>query len=209
MHERYLKNKQYRMDGKEYINSGNLEEHFFDLFNVERQQEIADLASRYPEIKQELNGIETAMEKLAQAHAVTPKPFLKNKIFSALGFRANEVIDIDNLPPTHKYADHNSWLKAVEHLIPAEPFEDFFMQVLKQDEHIAQMLVVTKMDVPEETHGDIAESFFILKGQCACTVGDEVFTLNAGDYLDIPLHIEHYIKILSPYVIAILQHQFA
>jgi mannose-6-phosphate isomerase-like protein (cupin superfamily) len=196
------------MQAAEYISGGNLEEYCFDMFNQERRLELAALTLVHPEIKQELNDIEMALERFAKSQAIAPKGDLKNKIMSALGFLTDELLDINNLPATDRYADYNQWLKAVEHLIPAEPFEDFFMQVLRHDEQIAQMLVVTKLDVPEETHAEVAESFFILKGQCACTVGDKVFTLNAGDYLDIPLHTDHDIKILSPYVIAILQHQF-
>lgn len=193
----------------EYINSGNLEQHCFDLFNAERGQEIAELISSHPEIKQELNEIELALERVAQHQAVTPDAKLKNQVLGAVGFFSDEKIDLANLPPTGKYSNYSNWFTAVEHLLPAQPFEDFFMHTLRQDEHIAQMLVVTKLDVPEETHEDVGESFFILKGQCACTVGNEVFTLNAGDHLEIPLHINHDIKILSPYVIAILQRRFA
>jgi mannose-6-phosphate isomerase-like protein (cupin superfamily) len=71
------------------------------------------------------------------------------------------------------------------------------------------MLVVTRLNVPPEIHEDLAESFFILKGQCTCTIGGRRVTLNPGDHLDIPLHVSHDITIDSPYVIAILQHQFS
>lgn len=197
-------------DLKTYIDSGNLESYCFQLLDAEQTQQIAALRLVHPEINTELNEIESAIERLAKSQAIAPKPVLKNRIFAALGFTSPETsLDINHLPPTSKYSDHQSWLAAVEHMIPAEPFEDFFMEVLRQDEQIAQMLVITKMNVPEEIHEEVAESFFILKGQCACTVGDKVFTLNAGDHLDIPLHVNHDIKILSPYVIAILQHQFA
>ncbi len=196
-------------DKNEYINSGNLEQYCLDMFNPALSNKVAELSSADPKVKKELNQIELALEQLAQSHAVEPNAGLKNRVLAALNFFDEEKIDLDNLPPTSKYSNYSAWLKAVEHLIPAEPFEDFFMYELQRDEHIAQMLVVTKLDVAEEIHEEVGESFFILKGQCACTVGDEVITLNAGDHLEIPLHISHDIKILSPYVIAILQHQFA
>jgi mannose-6-phosphate isomerase-like protein (cupin superfamily) len=126
---------------------------------------------------------------------------------AALNFD-EKTIDLNNLPPTGKYSNYESWLKAVEHLLPAEPFEDFFAYVLQHNDKISQTLVVTKLNVPDEIHEDVAESFFILKGSCTCTVGRDVFTLNEGDYLDIPLHTSHDIRIDSPYVVAILQHQF-
>jgi len=196
------------MEFKTYIDEGNLEQYCFELNNAQLGNEIAALRSAHSEIGQELNQIELAIEKLAQSQAITPSPQLQNRIMAALGI-AEEKIDLDNLPPTSKYSNYESWLKAVEHLIPAEPFDDFFAHPLQQNEQIAQTLVITKLNVPEEVHEVVAESFFILKGTCTCTVGKEVFTLNAGDYLAIPLHTSHDIRIDSPYVIAILQHQFS
>jgi len=193
---------------EEYINSGSLEQYCFELFNADLSHEVDSLSVAHPEVKQELNEIENAIEMLAKSQAIAPDPKLKDRIFAALNFHDEQPLDINNLPPTSKYANHTQWLKAVEHLIPTEPFEDFFAAILQQTDHIAQTLVITRLNVPEEIHTDVKESFFILKGQCACTVGNEVFTLNAGDYLDIPLHVNHDIKILSPYVIGVLQHQF-
>ena len=196
-------------DINEYINSGSLEQYSLDMFNPALSQQVTKLTAVYPEVKKELNEIELALEQLAQSNAIAPTAALKNRVLAALNFFDDEIIDLDNLPPTGRYSNYTAWFNAIEHLLPAEPFEDFFMHELQRDEHIAQMLVVTKLDVAEEMHEEIGESFFILKGQCACTVGGEVITLNAGDHLEIPLHVSHDIKILSPYVIAILQHQFA
>jgi mannose-6-phosphate isomerase-like protein (cupin superfamily) len=192
----------------DYINSGNLEQHCFDIFNEEHAREVAALSQEYPEVKQELKNIEDTIEKIAESGAIDPPARLRNSILEVLGFQA-DIIDLANLPATSEYSSYTAWLNAVEHLLPAEPFDDFFAHLLRQDEQIAQTLVVTKLNVPEEFHEEVAESFFILKGQCACTVGDKVFTLNAGDHLEIPLYVNHDIKILSPYVIAILQHRFA
>ncbi|RYY37790.1 MAG: cupin domain-containing protein [Sphingobacteriaceae bacterium] len=193
---------------KSYIDEGNLEQYCFEPDNSTLAGEIGRLQKLHPEAGQELVEIEIALEHLANTLAVAPGPKLKNSVMAALGF-PEEIIDINNLPPTSSYSDYQKWLNAVEHLIPAEPFDDFFAHVLQQNEQMAQTLVITKLDVPEEVHEVVAESFFILKGTCICTVGKEVFTLNAGDHLAIPLHTSHDIHIVSPYVIAILQHQFA
>jgi mannose-6-phosphate isomerase-like protein (cupin superfamily) len=193
----------------DFIDAGNLEQHCFEFFETRRADEIAELLSAHPQIKQELNQIEETIELLAKSQAIEPRQKAKQRFLSAIGFSPDEALDISNLPPTGKYSSYTSWYDAVEHLIPAQPFEDFFMQVLRQDEHIAQMLVVTRLDVPQEIHETVKESFFILEGSCVCTVGEDVFTLNPGDYLEIPLHVKHNIKIVSPHVIAILQHQFA
>jgi mannose-6-phosphate isomerase-like protein (cupin superfamily) len=196
------------MDIKSYIDSGNLEQYCFEPGNDILENEISGLRLIHPEVGLELIEIGMAIEKLARSQAIAPRPQLKNKILAALG-SADDAIDLDDLPPTSKYSNYESWLKAVEHLVPPEPFEDFFAHPLQQNEKIAQTLVITKLNVPEEIHEVISESFFILKGTCTCTVGKQVFTLNAGDHLEIPLHTSHDIRIDSPYVVAILQHQFA
>lgn len=194
------------MDMKAFIDSGELEQYCFGSADAVRAKEIEALRLAHSEIDQELNAIEAALARMAINLAITPDPHLKSRILSAVF--SEDRLDLNNLPPTSQYADHESWLKAVEPLLPAEFSEDFFAQVLQQNDKLAQTLVVTKLDVPAEIHETVRESFFILKGTCVCRVGDEVFTLNAGDYLDIPLHTSHDIKIRSPYVVAILQHQF-
>lgn len=193
------------MDIQAFIDSGNLEQYCFGSTDASFNAEVEALCVSHPEIKEALSQIEETLEHLALSQAVVPRARLKNIILAAI----EDHIDLDNLPPTSKYSNYESWLKAVEHLIPAEPFDDFFAQVLQQNERIAQTLVVTKLNVPEEVHEVISESFFILQGTCTCTVGDESYTLNAGDHLNIPLHTNHDIRIDSLYVIAILQHQFA
>lgn len=191
-----------------YIESGNLELHCFGPFDAELAEEVRQMCLLHPEIRAELAAVELGIEQFALSQAISPAPALRNKILIALDFQ-KETLDIHHLPPTSKFSDHEAWYKAVEHLIPAEPFDDFFAEVLQQNEQIAQTLVITRLNVPEEVHEVIAESFFILRGTCTCTVGEDSFTLNAGDHLNIPLHTNHDIRIDSPYVIAILQHQFA
>jgi len=197
------------MDIQAYIESGILEEYCAGLLSTNEQAKLIKMSMLYPEIKLELNAIELALEQLAALNAIMPVASLKPQIFKALGFQDDGAkLDLNNLPATNKYSNHYHWLNTLAHLIPEIPAEDFLAEVLRHDEQIAQLLVITKNDVPEETHGDLIESFFILKGKCECTVGDHLYKLSPGDFLEIPLHVEHDIKIVSPYVVGILQHRF-
>lgn len=192
------------MNIQEYIASGILEQYCLNLLDDQGRADVVKNSLLFPEIRQELAAIETAIEKLAESQSIVPDKNLKGRILNKLGF-ANKL-DLNNLPVVDAYSNYTDWLAAVEHLIPAEPFEPFFAEVLRHDDKAAQTLVITNLDVPEEVHEDRIESFFILKGQCTCTVGNELFTLKAGDFLEVPLHVAHDIKIESPYVIAVLQH---
>ena len=193
------------MDIKEYIESGVLEEYCLGLLDEEAKSFLIQMAMLYPEIKDELIATELAIEKLSFAGALEPNHGIKQRILDTLGFGEDKF---DHFPTVTQDADYKTWLKNLAHLIPSEPSEDFFCEVIRKDERIQQMLVVTKSDVPEEDHNDYLESFFILKGHCECTVGDKTVNLFAGDYLEIPLHVKHDIKIMSPHVVAILQYQF-
>ena len=194
------------MNIQEYIESGILEQYCLNALNEQERADMLKNCSLYPEIKEELAAIEIAFENLARSQSIAPDKKLKDQILAKLGF-AN-TLTLQNLPLIDAYSNYLDWLAAVEHLIPAEPFEPFFAEVLRQDEKATQTLIITQLGVPEETHKDLLESFFILKGQCTCTVGNGVFTLNAGDFLEVPLQVKHDIKIDSPYVIAILQEIF-
>jgi mannose-6-phosphate isomerase-like protein (cupin superfamily) len=144
------------------------------------------------------------LQILLPQHA--PNPGMKNRLLGKLGFEG-EALTLDHLPETNRYANHLSWLKALQPLLPAT-VDAIFMQEINRNEHLMQLLVVSKVDVPEEIHEEECESFFILQGECACTIGDQVFQLSAGDYLDIPLHVNHDVKLLTPQVTAIVQRRF-
>lgn len=193
---------------EDYINSGVLEQYCLGLLDSDEAAQVVSYCLKYPELREELNSIEAAIEKMAAEKAIDPVPGLKEKILGKLGFAGNEVLDINNLPPTDAYSNYLSWLQAVEHLLPAGPFEGLNIQVLQQNDKIAQMLVVAKVDVPNESHDNYAESFFILQGECSCTIDGEEVKLSAGDFLEIPLYAEHDVKMLTPTVTAILQYRF-
>ncbi len=194
------------MDIKQYIESGILEEYCMGLLTAEDEAFVIQLSLIYPEVKQEITEIEKVLYNISSQNAVVPDPRLKQQILSSLTY-SDYPLNINNLPVIDQYADHEAWLQAFGHLIPAEPHDDFIMEVLRQDDKVAQMLVIARNDVPVETHDDRIESFFILQGECRCMVGNDYYTLTPGDFLEIPLHTEHDIKMLTPKVVAILQHR--
>lgn len=196
------------MDIQKYIESGILEEYCLGLLNERDGAFLIRMATFYPEIRAELTAAELTFENLSAVAALEPAPHNRQNILAALGFADDTSLDINNLPAVDENADYQEWLNTFAHLIPALPNEDFLIHEVRKDDRYQQMLVVTKMDVPEEEHGDYLESFFILKGRCECTVDNKLHQLGAGDFLQIPLHVKHNIQVLSPYVVAILQYEF-
>ncbi|MNL06045.1 Anti-sigma-K factor rskA [compost metagenome] len=81
-------------EGKAYIESGILELYVLGQLTVEEQHEVEAMAARYPEVKQEIEAIEIAMEQYAMNHAVAPSENLKDKLFDQLNSAAPEQENI-------------------------------------------------------------------------------------------------------------------
>ena len=197
------------MDIQQYIESGILEEYCLGRLDEADEAYLIQMTMLYPEIKEELTAVELAFEKLAATTAVEPGEQVKQNILGSIGFIEDDlVLNIDELPVIDHSASPQPWLSAFGHLIPEKPTEDFLMHIIRQDAVVQQMLITGNTDVPEEEHGEFFESLFVLKGRCECSIGDELFALGAGDFIEIPLHVKHDIKLLTPFVTAVLQYRY-
>ena len=72
-------------EGKAYIESGILELYVLGELSAQERIEVRAMASSYPEVKQEMEAIEIAMEHYAVQNAVKPTIGLENKIFERIG----------------------------------------------------------------------------------------------------------------------------
>jgi mannose-6-phosphate isomerase-like protein (cupin superfamily) len=191
------------MSEREYIESGMLESYCLGLLDADGQDEVLQMCNLYPSVKAELASIEAAVEAMAQLLAVNPAAAVKSRTMRAI-FNS-KPLDVNALPFTDATSDLDAWLKALAHLIPDEHTEVFYHRLLRQGDLVTQSLVISKVNIPDETHDDLIESFFILEGSCRCVIDGNEFILNAGDFLEIPLHQHHDVVLLTPYVVAVHQ----
>ncbi|WP_316793462.1 anti-sigma factor [Pedobacter frigoris] len=71
-------------EAKAYIESGILELYVLGQLNDQEQREVEAMAAKYPEVKQEIEAIEIAMEQYALAQAIEPSKGLDLKIFEKI-----------------------------------------------------------------------------------------------------------------------------
>ena len=195
------------MEQQNYLQSGNLEAYCLGLLTPEEVEELRLMCSRYPKVKQELEAIEIALETMALQAAITPPHELKERLLKKLGLEQPVRLDLQNLPVITEQTYYGDWLNALAHLIPKDPADVIVFQPLTQTPALTHSLVYTRMSIPEETHDDLIESFFILEGSCRCMVDGQEYVLKPGDFLEIPLYVNHDITLLTPHVVAILQQQ--
>lgn len=194
------------MNIQAYIDSGVLEEYFLGQLDEAGNGEVLHLCNQYPELQRELAAIETSFGNYAMANNVAPAHYMKERIWATLdNLNKEKTIDLNNLPLINSYTDTTKWMGLVKPFIPEHIAGERITRVLQDTENVFQLFVISKTDFEDETHTDLLESFIILEGECECTVGDEVFRVSAGGYAAIPLHTPHTVRIISPYVIAIMQ----
>lgn len=175
-----------------------------DTLDVTQREALEELMGQNEELISKVCTIFEAMNDSQRSGAPEPAKW-KEDIWSLLqNISLEKRMDLKQLPLINRFSDHHRWSEAMKVLMPKHP-EPISMRVLTQTDKIMQALVVSSVDIPEEEHDDMMESFMLLEGECECRVGDKTFLLEAGGYLSIPLHEPHDVKLLSERVVAILQ----
>jgi len=195
---------------EKYTQPGILEDYCLGLLPQKEATELATTAKQYPQLQQKIEAIEQSLMGISTITASQP---LKEKILSLLEhLPAENKIDLNNPPSIHRNSDLQEWNEALQLVQPDKDYGNIKVRFLKDTpEH--QLCVAWLHDVLDEAehHADeFAESFFIVEGSCECNIGGQVFSLKAGDYLDIPYNTHHTIKATSAdigYVKAIIQRK--
>lgn len=195
------------MNVQEYIDSGVLHEYCMNTLSETQKAEVERVCAQYPEVNNELHQLQKTLEQYANNAALWPGARLQETIWSTLdNLNKEKAGNLNDLPVINKYSDHNNWKRIVIPFMPEHVTKDFSVQTIRESGGVTQMLVISKIDVPDETHENERESFIVLEGECECYVGDNVYRLGPGGFIDIPMHTSHNVKVLSPYVVAVLQH---
>lgn len=82
---------------KAYIESGVLELYVLGDLSPEETVQVEEMASRYPEVRDEIAAIEQAMEQYAMQNAVEPSADVETKLFELLGL-SEEKLTEKNIP---------------------------------------------------------------------------------------------------------------
>lgn len=206
----FLLNRLLLMDHlkiKAYLESGILELYVLDQLSFSERIGVEEMIFNYPVLKNELAEIELALENFATVNAVMPAANLADITINNILKSENEQFnDFNELPLIHKFSDAKKWLDLINEIEMPPADNGKAVKVLRHDDRVCQMLVISSTDIEQETHENEYESFLILKGECKCVVGSEIRMMKAGDFMPIPLHALHHVEILGESVTAILQH---
>jgi mannose-6-phosphate isomerase-like protein (cupin superfamily) len=192
---------------KAYIESGILEQYVIGTLSEAERIEVQVCLATYEQLRKELERIETTLENYAFKNAVSPPSRLKERFLESIAnLELEKQMKLSDLPLINKYSDYKNWLKLIENFGNLPLGEDGrHISMLRQDDKVTQMLIVSTTDIEQETHLMEHESFLILEGECKCTIGDQTRLMCAGDFMQIPLFEPHDVQLKSAKVTAILQ----
>jgi mannose-6-phosphate isomerase-like protein (cupin superfamily) len=189
------------MDIKEFIASGILEMYVLGQATEMECQAVEELSLVHPEIKTELNTIEMALEQQDFQNAVTPHATVKPSIHSVIDYVERlEAGEPMTFPPilneNSKIEDFHEWLNRAD-MQPPHAFENIFGKIIGATAEVTTLIIWIKKLAPEEVHNTEHEKFLILEGTCTIRVGTTNNYFKAGDYFQIPLHMDHEVIVTS------------
>ena len=188
-------------DLKAYMESGILELYVLDALTDAERLEVQDKVANHPEIAAEVEALESALLGQVVTEAIAPPAAIEDaleKEWTRLETEEKEKMkEIPRiLSHTSSIEDYKPWLDD-PNIKPPSEYENVFFIPIHESERGMTVVVWMKEGSPEEVHHEYIEKFLIVEGTCEIRVVDTVHTLNPGDYISIPLHLHHEVKVTS------------
>lgn len=194
------------MNVQEYIASGVVQDYCLGVLSAEEMKHVEMQAEIHAEIQDEIFANQQALEAYAMQFAEKTPIHSKANLFANIDNLIKErTTSIEDLPLLNKYSDYKNWLQAVQPLLPEQTNKEMVIKVLREDDKVVQLLIWTKVNYPDEMHDDLQESFIVLQGECECYIGDDIYKLGPGGFLEIPMYSHHDVKVTKGPVLAVVQ----
>lgn len=186
---------------EEFIQSGILELYVMGVASPEEVLEVELMALKNAAVREELDAIRQTIEGYAVAHAVAPKKNIKPLVLATIDYlermkKGEPALAPPVLSAASNAQDFAAWLEREDMLAPADE-ENIFAKIIGFTPQATTAIVWIQDSSEQEVHHDELERFLILEGTCTITVNGQDKTLKAGDFFEVPLHAQHYIKVTS------------
>ncbi|MDF2437630.1 MAG: hypothetical protein K0Q95_2006 [Bacteroidota bacterium] len=188
-------------DIRKYIESGILEMYVLGILDEKECAEVEKMAASHAEVKAEIDTITNTLQQFASQNTEAPHPAIKPLLMATIDFSERMLAGEEpTFPPVlnehSKISDYEQWINR-EDMVISDDFQDMFAKIIGFTPEVTSAIVWISSIAPHEVHDDEYEKFLIIEGTCDITIGDTVHSLVPGDYLSIPLHVGHHVKVTS------------
>lgn len=190
------------MKYEEFIASGILELYILNYTSLEESKEVEEMALAYPQLLKEIESIEISMEKHAAATGVNPGDALEPEIMSTINLmerlkKGEVLLDVPLLSPSSKVTEYQQWIDREDMVVDDADFEGVVAKIIGHTEKAMSAIIWVRDMTADETHTKVHERFLILEGTCKVDVEGDIYSLQPGDYFEIPLHKHHVVTVTS------------
>lgn len=198
---------------KTYMESGILELYALGATSEAECREVEAMIANHPEVAAEVESLTQALNGYTEEAQMTPPADVKDALITGWDeLAAAESEESKTVPAVlsgvSTLEDYTAWIESEELQPPAE-YDNLFFIPFQQSERGITAMVWMKEGSPAETHHDLIEKFLIVEGSCEIEVEGKIHVLSAGDYLSIPLHLEHTVTVTSDIPCKILLQRIA
>ncbi|MCW3103293.1 MAG: hypothetical protein JWO09_1733 [Bacteroidetes bacterium] len=189
------------MNSKEYIDSGVLELYVMGMLEPEECTEVERMITIHPEVRDEVEQITKALKAYAEEEAGAPHPAIKPLLMATIDYSERlQAGEPPAFPPAlnenSTIADYAEWLNREDLRSPGD-FAGLYAKIIGYTPEMTTAIVWISSMAPHEVHDNEYEKFLIVEGSCDIVIGDKTHQLVPGDYLSIPLHQGHEVKVTS------------
>lgn len=196
------------------MESGILEGYVLGIISTEERKEVERLMESQEEIRLEVYRISQEIEAFALKQAVAPDVTIKPSLMGIIDYDTRIVGGeaVTNPPVLHtksKIEDYADWLNRKDMVLPPNFDDEIYLKIIGHSAEKMTGILWLRSGAPPETHETELEKFLIVEGACDITIGDKVHSLVAGDFLEIPLFIEHNVKVTSSILCKVILERFS
>jgi mannose-6-phosphate isomerase-like protein (cupin superfamily) len=186
---------------EEYIKSGILEMYVLGTTSLEETSSVNEMAHLHEEIRLEIEEITQTLQSYSASTSKEPSAGLRPFVLAVVDYterlNGGEAVTIaPTLNKNSKIEDFNQWLEREDMVLP-DDFDNMYAKIIGFTPEATTAISWVKAMSALEVHDNEYERFLIIEGTCNVKIGQENHHLIAGDYLEIPLHIEHALIVTS------------
>jgi mannose-6-phosphate isomerase-like protein (cupin superfamily) len=186
---------------EEYIKSGILEMYVLGFTSEKENREIEEMSALHSEIRNEIDEISDALLMYSEDTAPGVNRTIKPMVMAVIDYTERlKKGEIPSIPPLlnkdSKPGEYEEWLKRRDMVLPAD-FNDIHAKLIGHVKGAMTAIVWIKESTPYEVHDQEYERFLIVEGTCDIIIDEKPYSLVPGDYMQIPLHAGHLVKVTS------------
>lgn len=184
-----------------FIKSGILEMYVLGVATDAEIKEVEQMAAAHAEVRAEIDEISGVLKGYAEWGVEAPNSTVKPLIMASIEYYERmKKGEQPAFPPVlnekSTLNEYRQWLNRPDMVLPAN-FTDIYVKLIGYTPQVTSAIVWIKSETPHEVHRDEHEKFLIVEGTCDIVIDGTAHSLVPGDYMSIPLHAGHVVKVTS------------